>query len=127
MANMQQSMVQFSMPDAQVFDLEGFLKRIGGDMEIAEAVVDGFLSDIPQRFSKLSQAMAVKDPKGVRQHAHAIHGAAVNIGARHLGEILRTMEEEARMGNLNSIESLMPEAAVRLGTLEKVIREWREK
>lgn len=125
MENSSQIMIQCSMSEETIFDLEGFLARIGGDMEIAEAVVDGFLLDIPSRYRMLQQALSSMDATLVRQHAHAIHGASVNIGAKRLAEQIRSVEDYARSGEIMQVIPLIPELERRMVELEQVIRDWR--
>lgn len=113
------------MAEELVFDLKGFLKRIGGDEEIAQAVVDGFLLDIPQRFSKLKQAILTGDPLLARQHAHAIHGAAMNIGAQQLAGVVRQVESAAMGSDLPGAAADLPEVEARMESLNRVILDWR--
>ncbi len=127
MVILQETVVKCSMSQNEVLDVEGFLRRIGGDLEIAEAVVDGFVQDIPHRFAMLKAASQAGDATLMRQHAHAIHGAAVNIGAKQLATTVRAVEEHAKASEVGVAVGLLPEVELRLERLQQAIQEWRAK
>ncbi len=67
---------------------EIFLRRLGdeiGDDGIAE-VIEAFLEEGPDRVKEIGRAMAIGAIQTVRREAHALAGAARNIGLTRLGE-----------------------------------------
>jgi HPt (histidine-containing phosphotransfer) domain-containing protein len=78
--------------DRSVFDLDGLLYRLMGDKELAEEIVDDFLSQIPMNLDSLKQSLDKKDVLMVKREAHIIKGAAGNVGAIVLQEIAEKIE-----------------------------------
>ncbi|CAH2030365.1 ATP-binding protein [Trichlorobacter ammonificans] len=81
-----------------VFARDDLLERLGG----AEALLPRFLAifykGVAAGMADLEVAVAAGDADGVRRHAHAIKGAAANIGALQLRETASRLEEAAKGG-----------------------------
>ena len=63
----------------QIFHRTDFLERLMGDEQIAGAVIDGFLADMPVLIAELQTAVAAGNIPLSEQHAHRIKGAAANL------------------------------------------------
>ena len=59
-----------------------------------------FVEDMPVYVTRLERAIATGDAAVIRQTAHAIKGAAGNLGAVHLAAVAREMETHAEAGSL---------------------------
>ncbi len=59
---------------------------------IGEAI-EPFLEDTPATLARLERALADGDAESMRQHAHALRGAAGNLGATRLATLARRIEE----------------------------------
>jgi two-component system sensor histidine kinase/response regulator len=90
----------------QIFDRAGLLKRVLGDTAIAEAVVSGFLSDMPDRVAELQKALAAGDCGTAARLAHLIKGAASNVGGLSLRAVALEIETAAKVGNLSLLKNL---------------------
>lgn len=75
--------------------------RLGDEALIGE-VVSVFLEDSKERFNKLSDAVKAGDIKEIRFYAHAIKGAARNVGAKRLSDIAGQLENVSRDGDLET-------------------------
>ena len=94
--------------EAMVFDRDGFLNRIMGDVGLAREVVDCFLGDMPAQIRRLKTAIAAGDGGLAGQQAHRIKGAASNVGGMALYGVAKSMELAGKAGDLNTLGSLMP-------------------
>ena len=79
-----------------VWDREALLQRLMGDTDLAAAIAEQFLADIPPQIEAMQQHLAQGDMRGVEQRAHAIQGAAANMGGMALCQVAVAIENAAR-------------------------------
>lgn len=91
-----------------VFDLDGFLGRIGGDRDLAVMICQGVVEGAADTLDHLTQAIAANDAGAVQLQAHSIKGAAANIGAEALRAIAASMEALAKEGDIDQYRALLP-------------------
>jgi HPt (histidine-containing phosphotransfer) domain-containing protein len=110
---------------AAVFDASSLLRRLMGDRELAGVILKAFREDAPRQMAQLRSCLAEQDAPGVRLHAHALKGAAANVGGEALRERAHAMEMAAEAGDLTAVASAMPELEGAWLELEKAIgEEW---
>jgi HPt (histidine-containing phosphotransfer) domain-containing protein len=81
-----------------IFDRDGFLKRIMGDVDLARTLADAFLGDMPAQIEQLKTAIATGDIRLAGRQAHRIKGAASNVGGMALQRVAFSMELAAKTG-----------------------------
>jgi HPt (histidine-containing phosphotransfer) domain-containing protein len=96
---------------AVVFDRAGVMQRLEGDRELASAIMEVFLDDLPRQIECLKDLVAGRDANGAGRQAHSIKGAAANVGGERMRRVALEMETSADAGNLAGV-------ACRLGDLE---------
>jgi HPt (histidine-containing phosphotransfer) domain-containing protein len=96
--------------NADVFDLEGTLKRLGGDTELLADLAQLFEEDSPNWLAKISDAVKSQQAPQVRHAAHALRGLAANFGADRLTTTLFALEDQASTGNLEEAPMLLAQA-----------------
>jgi signal transduction histidine kinase/DNA-binding response OmpR family regulator len=105
-----------------IFDSGGLLDRLGGNEVLARRVVHRFLDDIPQQIARLAQAVAAADAEATRDAAHAIKGAAANVGGERLREVCWRIEQCGRSGDVMSAAAAAPEVSESFQALEPDLR-----
>jgi len=95
--------------EPRTFDREGMMTRLMGDEELAQAVVEGFLLDIPQQIAALRAALQDANTVHAERQAHTIKGAAANVGGEALRAIAAEMEKAAKAGNVDAAITLVTE------------------
>lgn len=90
------------------------LKQIMGD-EFSTLVMT-FENDSVLRIQAIKDAVASGDPQEIRRAAHSFKGSASNMGATHLTELCRSMEERGHNGTTEGCAELM----------EKIIAEYQQ-
>ncbi len=93
-----------------VFDVEGLLRRLRGDRELASITLKGFLQDVPSQLNNLRMRLDESDARGLRLQAHALKGAAGTVAAEGLRAIALEMERTAAAGQLEPSGELLPRA-----------------
>ena len=94
------------------------LKPFDPDGSMVAGAVAAFLADAPARIKAIRAAHAAADAPGVAAGAHALKGAAANIGAARLQALSLEIETMAREGKLE-------DARAAIGDLEKSLAEAR--
>jgi HPt (histidine-containing phosphotransfer) domain-containing protein len=85
-----------------VFDLDDLMQRTEFDHELAEEMVQAFVSDGRRRVIELEVAIRSQHLTVAILQAHTLKGAAANTGAGRMGTIARSLEEELRSGGTAS-------------------------
>jgi PAS domain S-box-containing protein len=75
-----------------VFDEEGFLQRVSGDMELAVSVVETFMDDSKHLVNSLRQALEDGNFVQARIHSHTLKGASAILGALRLSQAASDVE-----------------------------------
>ncbi len=82
-------------PDGpMVFNRSHLLETLGGDLELLHEIIELFLKDAPQRLEWLQQHLNADEMDPLRLQAHAVKGAAANVGAEQLARAASTLEEK---------------------------------
>jgi signal transduction histidine kinase/CheY-like chemotaxis protein/HPt (histidine-containing phosphotransfer) domain-containing protein len=106
-----------------VFDEEELLKRLMGDKTLGQAVILGFLEDIPQQIRVLKDRLGEGDAPLAYRQAHTIKGAAATVGASALHEVAFMMEQAGKGGELDRAVGLFPRLEEEFERLKVVIEQ----
>ena len=82
-----------------MFDEAALLQRLMGDRELARAIIEAFVEDMPRQLAALEPHVAEGDTKAAELRAHSIRGAAANVGSVALQRAALAMEEAAAAGD----------------------------
>jgi CheY-like chemotaxis protein len=107
----------------EVFRWSELLDRLMGDTELACAIVEGFIDDIPGQISKLKGYVQSSDAAAATRQAHTIKGAAANVGAAALREAAFELEEMGNANDMLGIARELPRLEAEFGRLQEVLRE----
>ena len=99
-----------SLPEAspeaeEIFDRASFLARLGGEEKQVDLFLTLFRKTVDENLPGLCQAAVAGDADLVRKGAHLIKGISANIGANRMLTLSGTMEQNARQGNLSTMEN----------------------
>lgn len=90
-----------------VFDRAGVLQRMMDDHELASAVLESFLVDIPHQIEILQGYVAGGDLTVAGRLAHSIKGAAANVGGERLRMAALEIEKAADAGDPAAVRARM--------------------
>ncbi len=85
-----------------VWDRLCMLDRMLGDEELAREILECFLADIPDQLGSLRKSLESGDASAAERQAHAIKGAAANVGGERLRQTALAIETAAGAGNLTA-------------------------
>lgn len=91
-----------------IIDWPGLVERLG-DEESIEEIILIFLSDVKERIEMLTEAMKASDAEGIKSYAHALKGAAANVGVKRLSDIAYRLECAGREENMVAATPLFDE------------------
>ena len=91
-----------------IFDRAGLNDRLMGSEELIREVLSVFLDDIPRRIEALRLHISEGDAAAAGDQAHAIKGAAANVGGEALREIAFEVEKAGRAKDTQKLKAIMP-------------------
>jgi PAS domain S-box-containing protein len=115
-------LVRESVPEAPVLDRGGLVARLMGDEELADRILNRFLGTTPQQIESLRKSLVSGDATAAKRTAHAIKGAASNIGGDQLQRVAFEIEQAARAGDLNAAGSCLAELQSQFERLKEAIQ-----
>ena len=107
----------------EVFRWSELLDRLMGDTELAHAIVEGFIDDIPGQISKLKGFVQSGDTAAATRQAHTIKGASANVGAAALREAAYKLEEMGNGNDMAGVAEGLPKLEAEFGRLKAVLME----
>jgi len=97
----------FNKKDTAIFDEEDFLKRIGGNKEIANDILIQFKGYISEQINGLKDSLNENNAKMVSIQAHGVKGMLANISAWQSRDAAYEIELAGKRDDLNLARSLM--------------------
>ncbi len=80
-----------------------------------EVMLQAFREDVPARIAALEQAQAAEQPNQLRNTAHALKGAALNIGAGPLAKSCQLLSDAVRQGDAHDIGDCLAAVKTEVG------------
>ena len=111
-------------PTDSALDMSDLLNRTMGDEGLARELLEEFLNEFPRQMAALRTALEEADVLLAQHQAHAIKGAAKNVGAAALGEIASRAEAAAEASNLEQTASLMPQMEQQFEAVKVAVQGW---
>jgi len=76
-------------------DLDAYVERMGGNKDIAETIIRGFMHQIPTQLEAMEKAIRNGDGETVSREAHSLKGGALNVFADGLRQASNELENYA--------------------------------
>jgi len=92
-----------------------------GEPDVLTEVLQLFTTDVPGRIGRLRQAWHDGNATEVQRAAHSLKGSAGNIGAADLLAVCRTIDEQAKAGDLTQMAELVGRLDAEYGRVESEI------
>jgi len=96
-----------SSEQARIFNADVLLKRLGGDTQFYDEIIDVFLQDVPKQIRTLEDAINQGDAIIVHRQAHTLNGASANIGAVGLEEVAFQLERASGKQDLSQAVGIL--------------------
>jgi HPt (histidine-containing phosphotransfer) domain-containing protein len=111
-----------SGPQSPVFDRQDLVSRLMGDETLADRIVTRFLESTPAHIESLRRSLDSGDAAAAERTAHAIKGAASNIGGERLRQVAFAIEQAARDGDLNAAISHLADLQKQFKALQEAVQ-----
>ena len=89
--------------DTRVFAEHHLLSLVDGDRELAQALVSGFLVDVPERLAELEDFYQAADWANAALLAHSIKGAAATVAAGAMREMAALLEQALKQQDRGAV------------------------
>ena len=89
-----------------VFDREGVLDLVDGEVELLQELADMFLEDPPGQIELIQTALAANDAEAVQSVTHQLKSSIGNLGGRAAQEVVRKLEDASRESHLADADEL---------------------
>ena len=103
-------------------NLRSLRKLTGDDPDFLVELIELYLSDTPQRISRLRNFIKQKNVAEIRSEAHSLKGASGNITALPLQELFSQIEERAMAGCYEDAANLALKAEMEFEKVSKTLR-----
>jgi len=107
------------LPEDDIFDKNSFLERLLGDEELAKEIIEGFIEDSLYQIDIIKEAFDNRDTDVIHRKAHSLKGAAANVSATALKELLYQIEITGKTKDLAKVASLIPKLDEQFEVLKK--------
>jgi len=107
-------------PVQDIFDRAALLDRLMGDEKLANEILGEFIEDVPRKFTALKEALDKSDTPSVQREAHTLKGAAANVGALALQEVVNQIEVAGEAGDMAKASSLAAQLDKQFEVLKKL-------
>jgi HPt (histidine-containing phosphotransfer) domain-containing protein len=109
--------------DGQVVDVEGALRRLGGDRALLTCLAKVFNEDSPELLNRLASAVGSMEGDQIRKAAHALRGLVANFGSQSLMQSLRELEELGARDDLKRARELLSDVSSKTARLQNSLNE----
>jgi len=113
--------------DFPVFDVEGAIKRFGGDRENYETLLKEFVPSLPERFRDLLAAWESNNWQKLSRHAHRLKGLSSNFGFMELSRKTFELEDYVNEGQFERASQKLDEMDISLNNLRSEVLAYLEK
>ncbi|MFO7728618.1 MAG: response regulator [Desulfonatronovibrio sp.] len=110
--------------DAQIFQEEDMLARLGNDHDLVLEILYQFLEEAPERVRQLKQAVQKEDLRKIHVSAHTIKGLAANISAPDLVRVALELEKCGKDNNFAGVLSAMPQLEEKMARLKTFLEQY---
>jgi HPt (histidine-containing phosphotransfer) domain-containing protein len=102
--------------------LDDLLAMSGGDQSLFGELLDAFLADADQYAGELETAAGSDDPAAALvRPAHSLKSNAMTVGATRLAGLCRTLEADAKTGDVGSPSDRIAEVRAELQVVQAAI------
>ena len=85
--------------NSPVIDLEHAISLVGGNKDIVLEIIGDFKREIPEFLSTVENQYKTEDYAALVATVHKMSGGAAYIGARHLREVSKQLEQKFKTEN----------------------------
>ncbi len=105
------------------FDQSAFLKRVGGQSDLAQQVIEIFLRESEQDYRDLMKLAQKSEKEKARKLAHKLKGSAANLNLESLRSKLQAIEQCLECG-FDDLESLVEEVQLEYEASKLELQAW---
>ena len=113
-----------SADDHAVFDLDGTLRRLGGDTGLLSELIRLYAEDSPDLLRRMATGIESRRGDQVRRAAHSLRGLAANFGAAGLTQLLHRLEDNSAAEQFDDAPKLFKTVQHESARLQAVLAQY---
>jgi HPt (histidine-containing phosphotransfer) domain-containing protein len=117
-------MTDQSSPILDLAVLETLRESVGGDDAFVADLVETYLADSREQLAAIERAVEADDAGALVRPAHTLKSASFTVGAARLGELSRTLEQNARAEDLDGVDGIVREARDEWRAASEALNAW---
>ena len=94
--------------DLPAHDRPAALNRLGGDVDLLDAVVASFKAQMPVILAELENALQTGDNELLARHLHSLLGSSAAVSATQIHALLIELNESIGQGNVDHVRRSIP-------------------
>ncbi len=106
-----------------IFNKSELLSRLGGDKDLMQVVIEGFLEDIPRLIENLKKSLKSPDLAAIEHYTRSIQVAAASVGGENLRRAGLEMEKSVKLMEIEIVRSGFFEIEKQLKLLREALQE----
>lgn len=83
------------------------LKELGGDDDFFKEILDLYCDQYPELYNSIRESYFNKNFDSLSKYAHALKGASLNIGAKELAELCKSVEINSKNGFYDGLDEVI--------------------
>jgi HPt (histidine-containing phosphotransfer) domain-containing protein len=116
--------METNSPPTSEFDSSELTDRLMGDQVLAKRLARVFVDNMPQDLLALANAISQSDSSAIAFAAHAIKGAAANVGGVAVRDAAAKLEQLGKAGCPEAASLALPELEISCQTLRSAIKQF---
>jgi CheY-like chemotaxis protein len=106
----------------EIFDRSALVRRLLGQEELVETLLNMFFQDTPPQVKELEQAVAESRWADAQRTAHGLKGTLANLEARSAAQVASVVEHACRAGNAQVAKDATADLKDEIGKAEQAMR-----
>ena len=104
--------------------LEDLQAILGGERHAISELIEVFLAETPQKFSKMEDLVSLRKFETAQRIAHGVKGLSATFGSQTLADICQEIEHACQRADIRAAQKLLGDARTRFEATARELEAW---
>ncbi len=104
--------------------LEDLQAILGGERRAISELIDVFLAETPQKFSKMEELVSLRKFEAAQRIAHGVKGLSATFGSKTLAEVCQEIEHACQQADIRTAQKLLAKARTCFAAAAEELEAW---